>query len=163
MNTQFRIGLGYDVHQFDENRKLVLGGIEIPFEKGLLGHSDADVLLHAICDAMLGALSLGDIGKHFPNTDPAYKDADSKELLRRVNELIAANGYVINNIDSTVILERPKLINHVPKMRKVIADILKIGLEQISIKATTNEGMGFIGKGEGCAAHAVVLLIKKEN
>jgi 2-C-methyl-D-erythritol 2,4-cyclodiphosphate synthase len=163
LNTQFRIGLGYDVHQFDENRKLVLGGIEIPFEKGLLGHSDADVLLHAICDAMLGALSLGDIGKHFPNTDPAYKDADSKELLRRVNELIAANGYVINNIDSTVILERPKLINHVPKMRKVIADILKIGLEQISIKATTNEGMGFIGKGEGCAAHAVVLLIKKEN
>ncbi len=163
MNTQFRIGLGYDVHQFDENRKLILGGIEIPFEKGLLGHSDADVLLHAICDAMLGALSLGDIGKHFPNTDPAYKDADSKELLRRVNELIAANGYVINNIDSTVILERPKLINHVPKMRKVIADILKIGLEQISIKATTNEGMGFIGKGEGCAAHAVVLLIKKEN
>jgi len=163
LNTQFRIGLGYDVHQFDENRKLILGGIEIPFEKGLLGHSDADVLLHAICDAMLGALSLGDIGKHFPNTDPAYKDADSKELLRRVNELIAANGYVINNIDSTVILERPKLINHVPKMRKVIADILKIGLEQISIKATTNEGMGFIGKGEGCAAHAVVLLIKKEN
>ncbi len=163
MNTQFRIGFGYDVHQFVENRKLILGGVEIPFEKGLLGHSDADVLLHAICDAMLGALALGDIGKHFPNTDPAYKDADSKELLRRVNELIAANGYIINNIDSTVILEKPKLINYVQQMRKVIAEILKIGLEQISIKATTNEGMGYIGNGEGCAAHAVVLITKKEN
>ncbi len=163
MSTQFRIGFGYDVHKFAEDRKLILGGIEIPFEKGLLGHSDADVLLHAICDAMLGALALGDIGKHFPNTDPSYKDADSKELLIRVNELIAANGYIINNIDSTVILEKPKLINYVQQMRKVIAENLKIGLEQISIKATTNEGMGYVGKGEGCAAHAVVLLIKKEN
>ena len=163
MSTQFRIGFGYDVHQFVEDRKLILGGIEIPFEKGLLGHSDADVLLHAICDAMLGALALGDIGKHFPNTDPSYKDADSKELLKRVNELIAANGYVVNNIDSTVILEKPKLINYVQQMRKVIAENLKIGLEQISIKATTNEGMGYVGKGEGCAAHAVVLLTKKEN
>ena len=101
MNTQFRIGFGYDVHAFAENRKLILGGIEIPFEKGLLGHSDADVLLHSICDAMLGALALGDIGKHFPNTDPAYKDADSKSLLNRVNELINTNGYAVNNIDST--------------------------------------------------------------
>jgi len=163
LNTQFRIGFGYDVHRLVENRKLIIGGIEIPFEKGLLGHSDADVLLHAICDAMLGALALGDIGKHFPDTDPNYKDADSKELLRRVNRLVLANNYIINNIDSTVILEKPKLMNYVPLMRKTIAEILEIGLEQVSIKATTNEGMGFVGKGEGCAANAVVLLIKKES
>jgi len=163
LNTQFRIGFGYDAHRLVENRKLIIGGIEIPFEKGLLGHSDADVLLHAICDAMLGALALGDIGKHFPDTDPNYKDADSKELLRRVNRLVLANNYIINNIDSTVILEKPKLMNYVPQMRKTIAEILEIGLEQVSIKATTNEGMGFVGKGEGCAANAVVLLIKKES
>lgn len=163
MNTQFRIGFGYDVHRLVENRKLIIGGIEIPFEKGLLGHSDADVLLHAICDAMLGALALGDIGKHFPDTDPNYKDADSKELLKRVNKLVLANSYVVNNIDSTVILEKPKLMDYVSRMRKVIAEILEIGLEQVSIKATTNEGMGFVGKGEGCAANAVVLLIKKES
>lgn len=160
---QFRIGLGYDVHRFAENRKLVLGGIEIPFERGLLGHSDADVLLHAVCDAMLGALSLGDIGKHFPDTDPACKDADSKLLLKRVNELIHLNGYTVNNIDSTVMLEKPKLAQHIPHMRKVIAEILAIGLEQISIKATTTEGLGFVGREEGCAAHSVVLLTKKEN
>jgi len=163
LNTQFRIGFGYDVHRLVENRKLIIGGIEIPFEKGSLGHSDADVLLHAICDAMLGALALGDIGKHFPDTDPNYKDADSKELLRRVNRLVLANNYVVNNIDSTVILEKPKLMNYVPQMRKTIAEILEIGLEQVSIKATTNEEMGFVGKGEGCAANAVVLLIKKES
>lgn len=163
MNTQVRIGFGFDVHRLVEDRKLIIGGIEIPFEKGLLGHSDADVLLHAICDAMLGALALGDIGKHFPDTDPNYKDADSKELLKRVNKLVLANSYVVNNIDSTVILEKPKLMNYVPQMRKVIAEILGIGLEQVSIKATTNEGMGFIGKGEGCAVNAVVLLIKKES
>lgn len=163
MSAQFKIGYGFDVHQLVENRKLILGGIEIPFEKGLLGHSDADVLIHAICDAMLGALALGDIGKHFPNNDPSYKDADSKILLKKVNELINANGFIIGNIDSTVILEQPKLLNHVPQMRKVIAEILDTGIENISIKATTNEGMGFIGKGEGCAAHAVVLLTKKES
>jgi 2-C-methyl-D-erythritol 2,4-cyclodiphosphate synthase len=163
LNTQVRIGFGFDVHRLVEDRKLIIGGIEIPFEKGLLGHSDADVLLHAICDAMLGALALGDIGKHFPDTDPNYKDADSKELLKRVNKLVLANSYVVNNIDSTVILEKPKLMNYVPQMRKVIAEILGIGLEQVSIKATTNEGMGFIGKGEGCAVNAVVLLIKKES
>jgi 2-C-methyl-D-erythritol 2,4-cyclodiphosphate synthase len=163
LNTQFRIGFGYDIHRLVENRKLIIGGIEIPFEKGLLGHSDADVLLHAICDAMLGALALGDIGKHFPDTDPNYKDADSKELLQRVNRLVLANNYIVNNIDSTVILEKPKLMNYVPQMRKTIAEILEIGLEQVSIKATTNEGMGFVGNGEGCAANAVVLLIKKES
>lgn len=162
MNAQFKIGFGYDVHQFAQNRKLILGGIEIPHDKGLLGHSDADVLLHAICDAMLGALALGDIGKHFPNNDPAYKDADSKILLKKVNELIIANGYSVNNLDSTIILEEPKILNHVPFMRKTIAEILEIGLEQVSIKATTNEGMGFIGSGLGCAAHAVILLTKKE-
>jgi 2-C-methyl-D-erythritol 2,4-cyclodiphosphate synthase len=163
LSAQFKIGYGFDVHQLVENRKLILGGIEILFEKGLLGHSDADVLIHAICDAMLGALALGDIGKHFPNNDPSYKDADSKILLKKVNELINANGFIIGNIDSTVILEQPKLLNHVPQMRKVIAEILDTGIENISIKATTNEGMGFIGKGEGCAAHAVVLLTKKES
>ncbi len=163
MSAQFKIGYGFDVHQLVENRKLILGGIEIPFEKGLLGHSDADVLIHAICDAMLGALALGDIGKHFPNNDPSYKDADSKILLKKVNELINANGFIIGNIDSTVILEQPKLLNHIPQMRKVIAEILDTGIENISIKATTNEGMGFIGKGDGCAAHAVVLLTKKES
>jgi 2-C-methyl-D-erythritol 2,4-cyclodiphosphate synthase len=163
LSAQFKIGYGFDVHQLVENRKLILGGIEIPFEKGLLGHSDADVLIHAICDAMLGALALGDIGKHFPNNDPSYKDADSKILLKKVNELINANGFIIGNIDSTVILEQPKLLNHIPQMRKVIAEILDTGIENISIKATTNEGMGFIGKGDGCAAHAVVLLTKKES
>jgi len=163
LNTQFRIGLGYDVHAFADNRKLILGGIEIPFDKGLLGHSDADVLLHAICDAMLGALSLGDIGKHFPDNDPAYKDADSKDLLKRVNELIHLNGYIVNNIDSTVLLEKPKLAQYIPQMRKVIAEILEIGVDQISIKATTTEGLGFVGRQEGSAAHSIVLLTRKEN
>lgn len=163
MIAQFKIGYGFDVHKLVQNRKLILGGIQIPYEKGLLGHSDADVLIHAICDAMLGALALGDIGKHFPNNDPTYKDADSKVLLKKVNELINANGFLVGNIDSTVILEQPKLLNHVPQMRRVIAEILDTGIENISIKATTNEGMGFIGKGEGCAAHAIVLLTKKES
>ncbi len=163
MSTQFRIGHGYDVHKFAESRKLIIGGTEIPFEKGLLGHSDADVLLHAICDAILGALSLGDIGKHFPDTDQTYKNADSKQLLKKVNELIHLNGYIVNNIDSTILLEKPKLAPHIPIMRKIIAEILNIGPEQISIKATTTEGLGFVGREEGCAAHSVVLLIKKEN
>lgn len=162
MSGLYRIGYGYDVHEFSDNRKLIIGGIEIPYEKGLIGHSDADVLLHAICDALLGALALGDIGMHFPNTDPKFKDADSKLLLKHVYDLILSNNCIINNIDSTILLEKPKLAQFIPQMRKVIAEILNIGLEQISIKATTTEGLGFVGREEGCAANAVVLLTKKE-
>lgn len=163
MNPQIRIGFGYDVHEFAENRKLILGGVEIPFAKGLLGHSDADALLHAICDAMLGALALGDIGIHFPNSDEKYRDADSKELLKHVNELIHANGYEVSNIDSTVLLQKPKLFPYVNEMRQKIAEVTNISVSQISIKATTTEGMGFVGREEGCAAYAVVLLNKHEN
>lgn len=163
MNPQFRIGSGYDVHEFAESRKLIIGGVEISHSKGLLGHSDADVLLHAICDAMLGALALGDIGMHFPNTDEKYKDADSKKLLKHVDELIHANGYEVSNIDSTVLLQKPKLSPYVNEMRRTIAEIVNLSVAQISIKATTTEGLGFVGREEGCAAHAVVLLIKNEN
>ncbi|MDP2037217.1 MAG: 2-C-methyl-D-erythritol 2,4-cyclodiphosphate synthase [Ignavibacteria bacterium] len=163
MNPQFRIGFGYDVHEFAEKRKLILGGVEIPHSKGLLGHSDADVLLHAICDAMLGALALGDIGMHFPNSDEKYKDADSKKLLKHVDELIHANGYEVSNIDSTVLLQHPKLSPYVNEMRRAIADIVNLSVSQISIKATTTESLGFVGREEGCAAHAVVLLSKNEN
>ncbi|KAF0142027.1 MAG: 2-C-methyl-D-erythritol 2 4-cyclodiphosphate synthase [Stygiobacter sp.] len=163
MNPQFRIGFGYDVHEFTENRKLILGGVEIPHTKGLLGHSDADVLLHAICDAMLGALALGDIGMHFPNSDEKYKDADSKKLLKHVDELIHANGYEVSNIDSTVLLQQPKLSPYVNEMRRTIAEIVNLSVSQISIKATTTESLGFVGREEGCAAHAVVLLNKNEN
>lgn len=163
MNPQFRIGFGYDVHEFAEKRKLILGGVEIPHTKGLLGHSDADVLLHAICDAMLGALALGDIGMHFPNSDEKYKDADSKKLLKHVDELIHANGYEVSNIDSTVLLQHPKLSPYVNEMRRAIADIVNLSVSQISIKATTTESLGFVGREEGCAAHAVVLLSKNEN
>ena len=131
----FRIGFGYDIHQFAEDRKLSLGGVEIPFEKGLLGHSDADVLLHAICDAMLGALALGDIGQHFPDTDPNYKNIDSKILLSKVNDLINSKMYKANNIDSTVVLEKPKLKDHMPQIRKSIANILRINIDQVSVKA----------------------------
>ncbi|MBI3125336.1 MAG: 2-C-methyl-D-erythritol 2,4-cyclodiphosphate synthase [Ignavibacteriales bacterium] len=163
MNPQFRIGFGYDVHEFTENRKLILGGVEIPHTKGLLGHSDADVLLHAICDAMLGALALGDIGMHFPNSDEKYKDADSRKLLKHVDELIHANGYEVSNIDSTVLLQQPKLSPYVNEMRRTIAEIVNLSVSQISIKATTTENLGFVGREEGCAAHAVVLLNKNEN
>lgn len=163
MNPQFRIGFGYDVHEFTENRKLILGGVEIPHTKGLLGHSDADVLLHAISDAMLGALALGDIGMHFPNSDEKYKDADSRKLLKHVDELIHANGYEVSNIDSTVLLQQPKLSPYVNEMRRTIAEIVNLSVSQISIKATTTESLGFVGREEGCAAHAVVLLNKNEN
>jgi len=163
LNPQFRIGFGYDVHEFTENRKLILGGVEIPHTKGLLGHSDADVLLHAICDAMLGALALGDIGMHFPNSDEKYKDADSRKLLKHVDELIHANGYEVSNIDSTVLLQQPKLSPYVNEMRRTIAEIVNLSVSQISIKATTTESLGFVGREEGCAAHAVVLLNKNEN
>ncbi len=163
MKNKFRIGNGYDVHQLAEGRKLYIGGIEIPSEKGLVGHSDADVLLHAICDALLGALALGDIGRHFPNTDPAYKNIDSKLLLEKVYELISREGYEINNIDAVVVLESPKLAGYIPEMRKTIARILECEGEQVSIKATTSERIGFTGREEGAAAFSTVLLIQKEN
>ena len=156
----FRIGQGYDVHRLTEGRDLWLGGVRIPFEKGLLGHSDADVLLHAICDAILGALALRDIGYHFPDTDPKYKGADSKALLSEILKLTEAKGYRIGNIDATVIAERPKINPHIPSMVTVIAGLLRTEESQISIKATTNEKMGFAGREEGIAAMAVALLEK---
>ncbi len=156
----FRIGFGYDVHAFAENRKLYLGGVEIPYEKGLAGHSDADVLLHAICDAMLGALALGDIGKHFPDNDDAYKNIDSKILLSKVNKLILQHNYSVGNIDCTVVMERPKLKDYILDIRKSIATILKINIDQVSVKATTSERLGFVGTEEGTKAYAVVLLKK---
>ena len=154
----YRIGTGYDVHRIAEGRKCMIGGVEIPHDKGLLGHSDADVLLHAIMDAMLGALALGDIGKHFPDNDGEYKNIDSKILLKKVYELIKAEGYEMNNIDSTVICEQPKLKDHIDKMRQTIADILQTDVNNISVKATTTEKLGFEGRGEGIAAEAVVML-----
>jgi 2-C-methyl-D-erythritol 2,4-cyclodiphosphate synthase len=153
-----RTGFGYDVHAFAFNRKLILGGIEVPFEKGLKGHSDADVLLHAICDALLGALSLGDIGKHFPDTDPNYKGIDSKILLAKVNDLMIERGYAISNIDSTVVMERPKLKDYILPIRESIAGILNIVADQVSVKATTSEQLGFVGLEEGVKAFATVLI-----
>ncbi|MFA6439140.1 MAG: 2-C-methyl-D-erythritol 2,4-cyclodiphosphate synthase [Bacteriovoracaceae bacterium] len=153
-----RIGFGFDVHQLTAGRKLILGGVVIPFEKGLLGHSDADVLLHAICDALLGAAALGDIGKHFPDTDPLYKGISSITLLKHVIELLKQHGYEIGNIDVTVVLERPKITPYVDSMKKNISVSLGIRENQISIKATTNEGMGFIGVGEGAVAYAVATI-----
>lgn len=153
-----RIGTGYDVHKLVEGRDLIIGGVNIPYEKGLLGHSDADVLLHAIMDAMLGAAALGDIGKHFPDTDEAYKGASSIELLKRVGEIIEENNYIIGNIDSTIIAQRPKLASYIPSMRENIANALGIDVNQVSVKATTEEGLGFTGSGEGIAVQAVALL-----
>ncbi len=156
-----RIGQGYDVHKLVEGRKLILGGTEIPYEKGLLGHSDADVLTHAVMDALLGALALGDIGKHFPDTDPEYKGADSIMLLKEVVKLIKENGYVVNNIDSTVAAQAPKLKPYIEKMRETLAIAMEIDISSVSVKATTEEGMGITGKGEGMTATAVCLLSKK--
>ncbi len=157
MNNQTcRVGFGYDVHCFAPQRKLILGGVRIPFSMGLLGHSDADVLLHAICDALLGAVALGDLGRHFPDTSRRYKNISSIKLVRRVGSMIREKGYEIANVDSTLILEQPKIANYVPKMRKNIAQALKIKIQQVSIKATTNESLGSLGSGEGCAAYAVV-------
>lgn len=155
-----RIGHGYDVHRLVEGRDLILGGVKIEYEKGLLGHSDADVLLHAISDALLGAAALGDIGKHFPDNDPSYKGADSLVLLRRVAELIASNGYRVGNIDATVIAQAPKLAPHIEKMRLNIASALITDISNISVKATTEEKLGFTGDGSGIAAHAVCLIEK---
>lgn len=153
-----RIGHGYDVHRLVEGRRLILGGVNIPHEKGLLGHSDADVLLHAISDALLGAAALGDIGVHFPDTDPRYEGADSLELLRRVGRLLTEHGYTVGNIDATVIAQAPKLAPHIPAMRKNIADALGLELDCVSVKATTEEHLGFTGDGSGIAAHAVCLI-----
>lgn len=161
MNLPYRIGHGYDVHRLTENRNLILGGVCIPYEKGLLGHSDADVLLHAIADSLLGALALGDIGKHFPDTDPKYKDADSLKLLSHVKELIAENGYMTGNIDATILCQKPKLAPFIPAMRENIAKVLDTDISTVSVKATTEEKLGFTGAGEGIAAHCVALLVKK--
>jgi 2-C-methyl-D-erythritol 2,4-cyclodiphosphate synthase len=150
-----RVGFGFDVHRLVAGRKLVLGGVEIPFEKGLLGHSDADVLIHAIADSLLGAAALGDIGRHFPDTDQQYKNISSLTLLARVEHLLTENNFGIINVDSTIVLEQPKIAPHVVKMRENIAHALRIALDQVSVKATTNEGLGFIGAGDGAVAHAV--------
>lgn len=153
-----RIGHGYDVHKLVENRELILGGVKIPFEKGLLGHSDADVLLHAVSDALLGAAGLRDIGYHFPDTDLAYKGADSLELLRQVGKKVAAKGYRISNVDVTLIAQKPKVGIYVPQMVQNIADALCLGVDRVNVKATTEEGLGFTGSMEGISCHAVCLL-----
>lgn len=156
-----RIGHGYDVHRLVESRKLIMGGVDIPYEKGLLGHSDADVLLHAIADALLGALAMGDIGKHFPDTDPAFKGADSMKLLEHVVGLIRAKGYCVGNLDATIIAQKPKMAPHIQTMRENIARACGVEIDRINVKATTEEGLGFTGTGEGISAHAVVLLIQQ--
>ena len=153
-----RIGHGYDVHKLAAGRRLILGGVDIPYEKGLLGHSDADVLTHAVMDALLGAAALGDIGQHFPDTDPAYAGADSLVLLRAVMDLLAQAGYQVGNVDATVLAQAPKLAPHIPRMRENLARAMGVAVERVSVKATTEEGLGFTGRGEGIAAHAVVLL-----
>ena len=153
-----RIGHGYDVHKLVEGRDLILGGVKIPFEKGLLGHSDADVLLHAVSDSLLGAAALGDIGKHFPDTDPQYKGADSLELLRVVDEKVKEAGFKVGNIDVTMIAQRPKLKDHIPTMRANIARVLHLDVSQVNVKATTEEHLGFTGDGSGMSCHAVCLL-----
>ena len=156
----FRIGFGYDVHQFEQNRPFILGGIKIPFHLGLKGHSDADALIHSICDALLGAANLGDIGTHFPDNDVAFKNIDSKILLKGVQEKIKAAEYSISNIDCTINLEKPKMKPHIPAMRKCMAEILEIDEGQLSIKATTNEKMGFVGREEGIAVYSIALIFR---
>ncbi len=153
-----RVGMGYDVHRLVENRDLIIGGVKIPYEKGLLGHSDADVLLHAIMDALLGAAALGDIGKHFPDTDPKYKGADSMVLLVEVGKMLKENKYRVENIDATIIAQAPKMRPHIDTMRQNIADGLGINIEQVNVKATTEEGLGFTGTGEGISSQAICLL-----
>ena len=158
-----RVGLGYDVHRLVEDRKLIIGGVEIPYEKGLLGHSDADVLLHAVSDALLGAAALGDIGKHFPDNDPAYKGVSSIFLLKEVGRFLSEAGYVIENIDSTIIAQKPKMAPHIPQMRQNIADALGLDINRVNVKATTEEGLGFTGNGEGISSQAIALLTSVEN
>lgn len=156
-----RIGHGYDVHRLVEGRKLILGGVYIPWEKGLLGHSDADVLLHALMDALLGAAALGDIGKHFPDTDEQYRGADSMALLRHVCRILSEQGYTVGNVDCTILAQRPKLASHIQQMRENIASALSVSVDRVSVKATTEEGLGFTGEGLGIAAHAVALIHEK--
>jgi len=158
-----RIGMGYDVHKLATDRELIIGGVTIPYEKGLLGHSDADVLLHTVMDALLGAAALGDIGKHFPETDKKYKGASSMELLKEVGEMIEAELYIIENIDATIIAQKPKMRPYIDEMRQNIADVLAISIEQVNVKATTEEGLGFTGSGEGISSHAVCALEKITN
>ena len=153
-----RIGFGYDIHAFSPGRGLVLGGVEIPAERGLLGHSDADVLLHAICDALLGAAALGDIGSHFPDDDEQFRGTPSTEFLKEVTRLIKVHRYTVVNLDATVVLESPRIAAYVPRMRETIAEVLELETDQVSVKATTHERLGALGKGEGCAAYAVALI-----
>lgn len=156
-----RVGMGYDVHRLVEGRKLIIGGVEIEHEKGLLGHSDADVLTHAVMDSILGAMALGDIGKHFPDTDERFKGADSIELMRHVKKLMDENGYKIGNIDCTIIAQAPKMAPHIPKMREIFADALDTEISNINVKATTEEKLGFTGSGEGISAQSICLLLTK--
>ncbi len=156
--TEFRVGHGYDVHRLVEGRPLILGGVEIEYERGCLGHSDADVLLHAVMDALLGAAALGDIGRHFPDTDPAYKGASSMNLLTVVSKMIAEKQATVANVDATLILQKPKVAPYIEKMRENIAAVLGVSLDRVYVKATTEEGLGFTGSGEGVAAHAVAML-----
>ncbi|MCH7964790.1 MAG: 2-C-methyl-D-erythritol 2,4-cyclodiphosphate synthase [Bacteroidetes bacterium] len=159
---KYRTGIGFDVHAFADDRKLIIGGIEIPHEKGLAGHSDADVLLHSITDALLGSLALGDLGKHFPDTDQKYKDADSKILLRDSYDLIKEKGYKIGNVDAVISAQKPKLSPYIDEIRKVISKLLDTEIENVSVKATTTEKLGFVGREEGIAAFATVLVVKSE-
>jgi 2-C-methyl-D-erythritol 2,4-cyclodiphosphate synthase len=158
-----RIGHGYDAHRLVQNRKLILGGVDIHYDKGLLGHSDADVLTHAVCDALLGAAALGDVGRHFPDTDETFRGISSLKLLARVKEMIDAQGYCVGNIDATVIAEKPRLMEHIPAMVDNLSSTLKIDATRINIKATTTEGMGFTGTGQGIAAWATVLILKRSD
>ncbi len=162
MNSMnWRVGMGYDVHQLASGYKLWIGGIEIPFEKGSVGHSDGDVLIHAVCDALFGAANLRDIGYHFPDNDPSLKGIDSKILLRKTLEILRNAGYEVGNIDSTICLQQPKINPFIPQMQQVLAEVMGISAEQISIKATTTERMGFVGRGEGVSAYAVTMIYKK--
>ncbi|MBR1703486.1 MAG: 2-C-methyl-D-erythritol 2,4-cyclodiphosphate synthase [Lachnospiraceae bacterium] len=153
-----RVGMGYDVHKLVEGRDLIIGGVKIPYEKGLLGHSDADVLLHAITDALFGAAAMGDIGKHFPDTDPAYKGADSLQLLQKAGEMLAEEGFLIENIDATIIAQAPKMRPYIDTMRENIARVLALDVRQVNVKATTEEGLGFTGSGEGISSQAICML-----
>ena len=156
----FRIGFGYDVHRLVEDRRLILGGVDIPWERGLLGHSDADVLVHSIMDGLLGALGRGDIGRHFPDSDPAYKDKDSLLMLQEIMLMVKEDGYSINNIDCTIVAQKPKLAPYIDKMREKLSGVLYVDVKRINIKATTTEGMGFTGRGEGMEAYSAVSLVR---
>lgn len=161
--NKMRVGMGYDVHRLVENRKLIIGGVEIPYEKGLLGHSDADVLLHAVSDALLGAAALGDIGKHFPDTEEKWKGADSMKLLERVGEMLEEKMFFVENIDATIIAQAPKMRPYIDTMRENIARVLHLNVEQVNIKATTEEGMGFTGEGKGISAQAICMVASPTN